>query len=182
MSSMLRQMVATRAGRMCQYPIAKIIVTKTVVFVTAFCLNQNQAVDKDKHPRQNVYCFGRFLSHYDIIIGYVRVSSDDQNLDAQNDALTTAGAERIFADKISGSKPDRAELGKMLDQLRSGDVVQAAVEPIIGFWGLPQVPSAISYKPSLSLIWTFPPSIRRITPDDFSWVNVRLTVSVVKPR
>lgn len=61
-----------------------------------------------------------------MIIGYARVSTDDQNLDAQLDALTGAGAERIFADKISGSKRERPELDKLLDQLRSGDVVVVA--------------------------------------------------------
>lgn len=61
-----------------------------------------------------------------MIIGYARVSTDDQNLDAQTDALTAAGAERIFADKISGAKRDRPELAVMLDQLRTGDVVVVA--------------------------------------------------------
>jgi DNA invertase Pin-like site-specific DNA recombinase len=58
-----------------------------------------------------------------MIIGYARVSTDDQNLDAQTDALTAAGAGKLFADKISGSKRDRPELDRMLDQLRDGDVV-----------------------------------------------------------
>jgi DNA invertase Pin-like site-specific DNA recombinase len=40
--------------------------------------------------------------------------------------LKDAGAERIFADKISGAKRSRAELDRMLDQLRSGDVVLVA--------------------------------------------------------
>ena len=58
-----------------------------------------------------------------MIIGYARVSTNDQNLDAQTDALKAAGAGRVFADKISGSKRDRPELDRMLDQLRNGDVV-----------------------------------------------------------
>lgn len=58
-----------------------------------------------------------------MIIGCARVSTDDQNLDAQTDALTSAGAERIFADKISGAKRIRPELDKLLDQLRPGDVI-----------------------------------------------------------
>ncbi len=58
-----------------------------------------------------------------MIIGYARVSTDDQSLDAQTDALTTAGAGKLFADKISGSKRERPELDRMLDQLRDGDVV-----------------------------------------------------------
>lgn len=58
-----------------------------------------------------------------MIIGYARVSTDDQNLDSQTDALSVAGAEKIFADKISGSRRARPELDKMLEQLRDGDVV-----------------------------------------------------------
>jgi len=58
-----------------------------------------------------------------MIIGYARVSTDEQNLDVQSDALTVAGAGKLFADKISGSKRERPELDRMLDQLRGGDVV-----------------------------------------------------------
>ena len=58
-----------------------------------------------------------------MIIGYARVSTDDQSLDAQTDALAAAGAERIFADKISGTTRKRLELDRLFDQLRNGDVV-----------------------------------------------------------
>ena len=58
-----------------------------------------------------------------MIIGYARVSTDDQSLDSQTDALSAAGAEKVFADRISGSRRARPELDKMLDQLRDGDVV-----------------------------------------------------------
>ncbi|MCA8869071.1 MAG: recombinase family protein [Rhodobacteraceae bacterium] len=58
-----------------------------------------------------------------MIIGYARVSTADQTLSPQIDALTAAGATRIFQDRISGSRRDRPELDRMLDQLRPGDVV-----------------------------------------------------------
>ena len=58
-----------------------------------------------------------------MIIGYARVSTTDQKLDAQTDALTAAGAERLFSERVSGAKAERPELDKMLDQLRDGDVV-----------------------------------------------------------
>ena len=58
-----------------------------------------------------------------MIIGYARVSTTEQNLDAQTDALTEAGAERLFSERVSGAKAERPELDKMLDQLRDGDVV-----------------------------------------------------------
>ena len=58
-----------------------------------------------------------------MIIGYARVSTDDQSLDGQLDALKVAGAERIFADKITGTARSRPELDRLLDQLRQGDVI-----------------------------------------------------------
>lgn len=58
-----------------------------------------------------------------MIFGYARVSTDEQSLDAQTDALNAAGAERIFADKISGASRKRPELDKLFDQLREGDVI-----------------------------------------------------------
>src|SRR5664280_1951462 len=57
------------------------------------------------------------------LIGYARVSTEDQNASLQEDALKTAGCVRVFTDHASGSKPSRPELDRMLDQLRSGDVV-----------------------------------------------------------
>lgn len=58
-----------------------------------------------------------------MIIGYARVSTTDQNLDAQLDALKEAGAGRVFSETISGATAKRPELQRMLDQLRDGDVV-----------------------------------------------------------
>jgi len=58
-----------------------------------------------------------------MILGYARVSTRDQNLDGQRDAITAAGAERIFADKITGTARSRPELDRLLSELRDGDVV-----------------------------------------------------------
>lgn len=56
-------------------------------------------------------------------IGYARVSTFDQNLEAQVDELTKAGCTKIFLEKISSRKEYRQELEKMLEYIRPGDVV-----------------------------------------------------------
>ena len=56
-------------------------------------------------------------------IGYARVSTQDQNLDRQLDNLRSAGCERIFNEKMTGTRSDRPELKAMLMTLRSGDVL-----------------------------------------------------------
>jgi DNA invertase Pin-like site-specific DNA recombinase len=57
------------------------------------------------------------------IIGYARVSTDSQTLDAQQAALKAAGAEKVFAEKISGVVTDRKALAKALAVLEAGDVL-----------------------------------------------------------
>ncbi len=54
-------------------------------------------------------------------IGYARVSTLDQNLDLQIDALKNAGCEKIFEEKISAASKNRPELDRMIDQFRKGD-------------------------------------------------------------
>lgn len=56
-------------------------------------------------------------------IGYARVSTFDQNLDLQLEALHQAGCNRIYQEKVSGAKRERPELQKLLDQLRPNDIV-----------------------------------------------------------
>ncbi|EGH04928.1 resolvase domain-containing protein [Pseudomonas amygdali pv. aesculi str. 0893_23] len=56
-------------------------------------------------------------------IGYARVSTRDQNLDLQLDALKRAGCERIYQDVASGSKTARPALDELLGQVRAGDVL-----------------------------------------------------------
>ena len=56
-----------------------------------------------------------------MVIGYMRVSTSDQNHDLQRDALTAAGCSRIFQDVISGSKETRNALSDALAALQPGD-------------------------------------------------------------
>ena len=56
-------------------------------------------------------------------IGYARVSTDDQSLDLQFDALKKAGCKRIFTDKVSTTKADHPGLGDALSHLRHADVL-----------------------------------------------------------
>ena len=58
-----------------------------------------------------------------MIIGYARVSTDAQALDAQIEALRAAGADRIFHEKISGAGRDRPALRRLQDGLSKGDVL-----------------------------------------------------------
>ena len=58
-----------------------------------------------------------------MLIGYARVSTRDQNLELQTQALEAAGCDKIFTDKTSGSKTERQGLQEALDFLRPGDVL-----------------------------------------------------------
>ena len=57
------------------------------------------------------------------LIGYARVSTEDQHLDLQRDALNTAGCQTIYEEKISGKSTDRPELANCIKALRSGDTL-----------------------------------------------------------
>ena len=54
-------------------------------------------------------------------IGYARVSTSDQNLTSQIDALNAAGCQKIFQDVVSGAKAKRPGLNRMLETVRPGD-------------------------------------------------------------
>lgn len=56
-------------------------------------------------------------------LGYMRVSTVDQHLDRQENQLRESGCERIFFEKVTGTKRQRPELEKLLEFLRSGDTV-----------------------------------------------------------
>lgn len=56
-------------------------------------------------------------------IGYARVSTQDQSLDLQLDALEKAGCEKVYQEKMSGMKDDRPQLHDLLKYAREGDVL-----------------------------------------------------------
>jgi DNA invertase Pin-like site-specific DNA recombinase len=58
-----------------------------------------------------------------MIVGYARVSTDGQTLDAQQATLKAAGAEKVFAEKVSGAKTNRRQLQQAIDTLGAGDVL-----------------------------------------------------------
>jgi hypothetical protein len=58
-----------------------------------------------------------------MLIGYARVSTDDQKLNLQQDALRAAGCEKIFEDYLSGAKSARPGLNSALEMARAGDIL-----------------------------------------------------------
>ena len=58
-----------------------------------------------------------------LLLGYARVSTDEQDLTNQRAELKKAGCNKLFAEKITGTKRERPELVRMLDQLRASDIV-----------------------------------------------------------
>ncbi len=58
-----------------------------------------------------------------MLVGYARVSTQDQNLELQREALTQAGCQKLFEDKLSGTRAERPGLAKALEMLRKGDTL-----------------------------------------------------------
>ncbi|MGF7213051.1 DNA invertase Pin-like site-specific DNA recombinase [Skermanella aerolata] len=58
-----------------------------------------------------------------MLVGYGRVSTQDQNSELQEDALRAAGCDRLFIEKVSSGKKDRPQLAAVLDYVREGDTL-----------------------------------------------------------
>ena len=83
----------------------------------SFCISQNYASKSDTLVEFNFWILRR------VNIGYARVSTAEQNLTLQTDALAAAGCERIFVETASGAQRDRPELQRALDFMRPGDTL-----------------------------------------------------------
>ena len=79
-----------------------------------------------------------------MFIGYARVSTDGQTLDAQHAALTAAGAEKVYSEKISGAVTDRKALARAIDALGPGDTL--IVTRLAGSPGAPGTYSMCSIR------------------------------------
>ena len=65
----------------------------------------------------------KFSYYFAMLIGYARISTDDQKLDLQTDALKKAGCQKIFSDEMSGAKASRPGLDEAISHLREGDTL-----------------------------------------------------------
>jgi len=79
-----------------------------------------------------------------MLVGYARVSSNEQNLDLQVDALETSGCAKIFSDKLSGAQQKRPGLENALSHLRTGDTLV--------LWKLDRLALPFTHKYALTVI------------------------------
>jgi len=70
-----------------------------------------------------VNCTGTRWRPETLKVGYARVSTKDQTLDLQLDALKKEGCSKIYTETVSGAKTDRPVLAKLMDAARAGDVL-----------------------------------------------------------
>jgi DNA invertase Pin-like site-specific DNA recombinase len=91
-----------------------------------------------------------------MLIGYARVSTNEQDTTAQASALKAAGCERIFREKATGGRWNRPELQRLLDHLRKGDVLVvwkldrlAATSGSAQVTMLRPIPGSLTYRTNL---------------------------------
>ena len=101
-----------------------------------------------------------------MIIGYARVSTQDQNLDLQTDELTKLGCQKIYQEKVSSGK-ERPQLIKMIENLREGDSVMV--------WKLDRL--ARSLKELINLV-----EILRVKKVNFTSIKDSIDTSTVPGR
>jgi DNA invertase Pin-like site-specific DNA recombinase len=100
-------------------------VAKVLSFAKRYLKPDERAELVSRKCLAKVWHFARIFatSPRNMKIGYARVSTLDQNLDLQLQALKQAGCRRIFQEKISGSNRNRPEFRRMLDHIREDDII-----------------------------------------------------------
>jgi DNA invertase Pin-like site-specific DNA recombinase len=91
-----------------------------------FVVQNSEVAHKARRPetvRVSVVQISRAEWRAEMIVGYARVSTEGQTLEAQQAALAGAGAERVFAEKISGAVTERRALAKAIAILGPGDIL-----------------------------------------------------------
>src|SRR3546814_16446105 len=96
-------------------------------FLAWAIVNNNQPVPDVFSKMTKIAASGRLG-----LIGYARVSTPDQQLSLQHDALQRAGCDRVFDDQASGARTDRPGLAEDLAYLRAGDTVVVGKRPDTG--------------------------------------------------
>jgi len=86
-----------------------------------------------------------------MLVGYARVSTADQNPQLQLDALIAAGCGKVFVEKASGAKINRAELTAALEYMRPGDITQRVDRSASSCAG-----QAVLAVPPNVLVWYYP--------------------------
>ena len=86
----------------------------------AKCKSHNKRTETER-ANINDFCFANIRCK--MIVGYARVSTDGQTLDAQQATLRLAGAEKVYSEKISGAVADRPALAKAIAALGNGDTL-----------------------------------------------------------
>ena len=109
-------MISNRCARKSLVTNCNSIISKNYL---RFLVDSNESSYKKKRR------FKIFINHKKkkMKIGYARVSKLDQNLDRQLDQLKREGCERIYQEKITGTRKDRTELIRMMDAVREGDTI-----------------------------------------------------------
>jgi DNA invertase Pin-like site-specific DNA recombinase len=86
-------------------------------------LARNRPVSHARNQSKVIHLSDEFLDRFPMLIGYARVSTHDQNLDLQKDALAKAGCEKVLVDIASGNYAERSGLLQAKELLRAGDLL-----------------------------------------------------------